>query len=81
MTRVKAALQLLLLGILLAMFRPHCAIVCGVNAIRSGDMESMHHSSKLMSGYVPTNRVKENKIPKRPSAPNPVGNHCPPSRI
>ncbi|KAL8116081.1 hypothetical protein AgCh_022536 [Apium graveolens] len=76
---IKASLQILLVGILLAILRPHCAILCEVHAVIPGDFKPMHHSSKMISGYVSATQVKETKIAKRPSAPNPLGNHRPPS--
>ncbi|KAM7496567.1 hypothetical protein LguiA_020981 [Lonicera macranthoides] len=80
MGRLEKLLQLLLLGfLLLVTFQQHYA---EVQAKQSVDfkLRPAKRTSRKANGFNLTTWVKDKKIYKKPSGPNPTGNHRPPSR-
>ncbi|XP_058203060.1 CLAVATA3/ESR (CLE)-related protein 46 [Rhododendron vialii] len=82
MRREKALARFLLLWLLLAAFQHHNITIPKVQATESADfkLRPAKSDSRTTKGYISTTGVEGKKIHKRPSGPNPVGNHRPPSR-
>ncbi|PSR95124.1 CLE46p like [Actinidia chinensis var. chinensis] len=83
MRRAQTLISFLVLWLLLlTAFQHHSFTIPKVQATQSVDLKlrPAKPSSRLTTRHIVTTWVEGKKIHKKPSGPNPVGNHRPPSR-